>query len=81
MLEALAELGLSDNFAGSLLGRNSCSRLFASIRSSRRRFHKQLALMDPAIRGAKEAEARRLDGIAQLEAIFKVSCAYDAGKI
>ena len=37
--------------------------------------------MDPAIRGAKEAEARRLYGIAQLEAIFKVSCAYDAGKI
>ena len=81
VLEALTELGLSDRIAGSLLGINSCSRLFASIRSSRRTFHKQLTLMDPALRGAKELEARKQDGIAQLEAVFKVSCAYDAGKI
>ena len=55
LLEALTELGLSDNCAGSLLGRSSNSRLFASIRANRESFNSKVQAMKQSKRKATQA--------------------------
>ena len=55
LLEALTGLGLSDNCAGSLLGRSSNSRLFASIRADRESLNSKVEAMKLSERKATQA--------------------------